>query len=48
MLFKSVGQNLWPESSPDIQKIIAQTALRFRPEDILSPLADEDIACMNS
>ena len=48
MLFKSDGQNLWPESSPDIQKIIAQTALRFRPEDILSPLADEDIACMNS
>jgi hypothetical protein len=48
MLFKSDGQNLWPESSPDIQKIIAQTALKFKPEDILPLLADADIACMDS
>jgi hypothetical protein len=48
MLFKSDGQNLWPESSPDIQKIIAQTALRSRPEDVLPSPADEDIVCMDS
>lgn len=48
ILFKSDGQNLWPESSPDIQKIIAQTALRSRPEDILPSLLDEDIVCMDS
>lgn len=48
LLFKSDGQNLWPESSPDIQRIIAQTTLGFKANDILPPLADEDIACVNS
>lgn len=48
ILFKSDGQNLWPESSPDIKKIISQTALKSQPGDILPLLADEDIACMNS
>jgi hypothetical protein len=48
VIFKSDGQNLLPESSPDVQKIIAQTELRFRLEDNLPSLADEDIACMDS
>jgi len=46
--FFSDGQSLWPKPSLDIQKIITQTALRFRPEDILPSLADEDIAYMYS
>jgi hypothetical protein len=48
VLFKSDGQNLRPEPSLDIQKKIAQTSLRFRSEDILPSLTDEDIACMDS
>jgi len=48
ILFKSDGQTLWPEFSPDIQKIITQAALRSQPEDLLPLLADEDIECMDS
>ena len=45
--FFSDGQSLWPEPSPDIQKIIIQTALRCRSDDMLPLPADEDIACMD-
>jgi len=48
IIFKSDGQNLLPESSPDVKKIIARTELRFRMGDHLPSLADEDIACMDT
>jgi len=48
VIFKTDGQNLLVESSPDVQKIIARTELKFSLEDHLPSLADEDIACMDS